>query len=107
MSVPTHLSERNSHAAVKVHAVDTNRWVILDAQIDVLANTESEVASLGEVFLSQFVFLHFEPALEDFFGLGTTDSDVHGDLFVTSDAECSDGVAGFACREKRKRLKGA
>lgn len=72
-----------------------------------LANTESEVASLGEVFLSQFVFLHFEPALKDLFGLGTTDSDVNSDLFVTSDAECSDGVAGFACREERKRLEGA
>ena len=34
----------DSHAAVKVHAVDTNRWIIFDAQIDVLANTESEVA---------------------------------------------------------------
>ena len=44
--VQTHLSSRDSHAAVKVHAVDTNRRIILDAQIDVLADTESEVASL-------------------------------------------------------------
>lgn len=34
----------DSHAAVKVHAIDTNRRIILNAQIDVLADTESEVA---------------------------------------------------------------
>jgi hypothetical protein len=25
-----------SHAAVEVHSVDTNSWVVLDAEIDVL-----------------------------------------------------------------------
>ena len=45
--VETRLLERaDSHAAVKVHAIDTNCGIILDAQINVLANTESEVASL-------------------------------------------------------------
>lgn len=33
-----------SHAAVEVHSVDTNCRVILDSQIDVLANSETEVA---------------------------------------------------------------
>lgn len=45
--VETRLLERaHSHAAVKVHAIDTNCGIILDAQINVLANAESEVASL-------------------------------------------------------------
>ena len=42
---PQNPRSRNSHAAVKVHAVDTDRGIILDAQIDVLADTESEVPS--------------------------------------------------------------
>ena len=29
------------------------------------------------------------------------------DLFVTSDTECSDSVAGFACRGGQERLKSA
>ena len=43
---PTHFPSRNSHAAVKVHAIDTDRRIILDAQINVFTDTESEVASL-------------------------------------------------------------
>lgn len=46
MRITPHLPSKDSHAAVKVHAVDTDRRIILDAQIDVLANTESKVASL-------------------------------------------------------------
>lgn len=71
------------------------------------ANPESEVASLREVLLPQFVFLDFEPALEDLFGFGAAHGDVDGDLLVTSDTECSDGVAGFACRGGQERLKSA
>lgn len=87
----------NSHAAVEVHSVNPNTRVILDSQIDVFANTEAKVARLGEVSLLQFVFLNLEATLEDFFGLGAADGDVDGDLFVTADTECADGVAGFAC----------
>ena len=43
---PTHRPKRDSHAAVKVHAVDTDRRIILDAQINVFADPEAEVASL-------------------------------------------------------------
>lgn len=35
-----------SHAAVEVHSVDTNRRVVLDAEIDVFADAKAEVASL-------------------------------------------------------------
>jgi hypothetical protein len=60
------------HAAVEVHAVDTNRGVVLDTKIDVLADTEAEVASLGEVALAELVLLDLEATLENFLGLWNT-----------------------------------
>lgn len=86
----------HSHAAVEVHAVDTNTGVVLDTQIDVLGDTEAEVAGLGEVALLEFVLLDLEATLEDLLGLGATDGNVDGDLFVTTDTEGTDSVAGLA-----------
>ena len=60
-------------------------------------DTESEVSGLREVPLSEFVLLDLEATLEDFLSLGATDGNVDGDLFVTTDAERSDGVPGFRC----------
>lgn len=60
---------RTGHAAVKVHAVDTDRRVVLDSEIDVLTDTKSEVARLGEVALAQFVLLNLEATLQNFLGL--------------------------------------
>lgn len=57
------------HAAVEVHAVDTNRRVVLDTKIDVLADTEAEVAGLGEVALAEFVLLDLEATLENLLSL--------------------------------------
>ena len=62
---------RAGHAAVEVHAVDTNGGVVLDAQVDVLADTETEVASLGEVALAQLVLLDLEATLENLLGLSS------------------------------------
>ena len=90
---------RSGHAGVEVHAVDTDGGVILDPEIDVFADAEAEVARLAEVALAQLVLLDLKATLEDLFGLGTTDGYVHGDLFVTSDTERSDSVAGLAWRE--------
>jgi hypothetical protein len=87
-----------SHAAVKVHPVDTNSRIVLDAQIDVLADTEAKVASLRKVLLSQFIFLDLEATLKDLFSLRTSDCDVDGDLFVSSNAEGADCVACLAWR---------
>jgi len=84
------------HAAVEVHAVDTDRGVVLDAQIDVFADAEAEVARLAEVALPQLVLLDLQTTLQDLLGLGAPDGDVHSDLFVTADAEGSDGVPGLA-----------
>lgn len=86
-----------AHAAVEVHSVDTNGRVVLDAEIDVLRDTETEVASLGEVALAELVFLDLEATLENLLGLGATDSNVNSDLLVTTDTEGSDSVAGLAC----------
>jgi hypothetical protein len=83
------------HADEEVHSVDTNTGVVLDTQIDVLGDTETEVTGLGEVALAELVLLDLEATLEDLLGLGATDGDVDGDLFVTTDTEGTDGVTGL------------
>jgi hypothetical protein len=60
------------------------------------ADTESEVASLREVTLAEFVFLDFQSALQDFLGLWSTDGDMNGDLLVTTDTKRSDSVSSLA-----------
>ena len=93
-------TDEHSHAAVKVHTVDTNTGVVLDTQVNVLADTETEVTGLGEVALSQLVLLDLEATLENLLGLGATDGNVDGDLFVTTDTEGTDGVTGLAYSHK-------
>ena len=87
---------RAGHAAVKIHAVDTDGGVVLDSEIDVLGDTEAEVASLGEVALAELVLLDLQATLENLLSLGATDGDVNRDLFVTADTEGTDGVTGLA-----------
>ena len=60
------------------------------------ADTESKVASLREVALSEFVFLDLQSTLQDFLGLWSSNCDVHSNLFVTTDTEGSDGISGLA-----------
>ena len=60
-----------------------------------LADTETEVTRLGEVALAELVLLDLETTLEDLLGLGATDGDVDSDLFVPSDTESTDSVAGL------------
>lgn len=91
-----HFLQSNSHAAVEVHSVNSNAWVVLDAQIDVFANTEAKVTSFGEVTLPQLVFLDLEATLKNLLCLWAADGDVDSDLFVTTDTEGSDGVSGLA-----------
>ncbi|KAG7059238.1 60S ribosomal protein L11 [Colletotrichum scovillei] len=97
------------HADVEVHAVDTDGGVVLDTEINVLRDTESEVAGLGEVALAELVLLDLEATLENLLSLssssqltilpaqfrispklsylGATDGDVDSNLFVTADTE--------------------
>lgn len=86
----------HSHAAVKVHPVNPNRRVILDAQIDMFADPEPKVARLREISFPQLVLLDLQSSLQDLFRLRAPNGDVHGDLFVTTDPERSDGVPCFA-----------
>jgi hypothetical protein len=85
------------HDDVEVHAVNADRRVVLDAQVDVLGDTETEVAGGGEVALAELVLLDLEATLKNLLGLSTTDGDVDGDLLVTADTEGTDGVTGLAC----------
>lgn len=98
-SSPRNPRPRSAHAAVEVHAVNANGRIIFDSQVDVFRDAESKVARLAEILLAEFVFFDLEAAFEDFFGLGSSDGDVHSDLFVATDAKGPDGVAGFACRK--------
>jgi hypothetical protein len=89
-----------SHAAVEIHAINSNRRVVLDTEIDMFADTESKVASLREVALAEFVFLDLQSTLQDFLCLWATDGDMDCDLLITTDTECTDGVAGLACNSE-------
>lgn len=42
---------------VKVETIDTDRRVVLDAQVDVLLDTEAKVAGVREVVFAQLVLL--------------------------------------------------
>ena len=86
---------RASHDNVEVHPENTNVRVVPRAQVDMFGDTETEVTSLAEVLAAEFVFLHLQPALEDFFGLGPADGDVHGDLLVSPDTEGTHGESCF------------
>lgn len=86
----------DSHDAVKVHSVNTDSRVILDAQIDMLRDTETEVSSFREVPLAQLVLLDLQATLDDLLRLGPTDGNVHGDLLVTTDTKGTDSVACLA-----------
>jgi hypothetical protein len=85
-----------SHAGEEIHPVNSDRRVILDTKIDVFADTETEVTSLREVALAEFVFLDLQSTLQDFLSLWSTDSDMHSNLLVTTDTESSDSVSGLA-----------
>merc|ERR1711879_291157 len=75
--------------------VDADLRIVLDAEIDVLVDTEAEGASVGEVPGVELVLLDLEALLEDLSGLLATDGDVNGDLLVTLDREGTDGEAGL------------
>lgn len=85
-----------SHADEEVHTENADRRVVLDAQVNVLGDTETEVAGVGEVTATELVFLDLETTLDDLLGLGAADGNVAGDLLVTTDTETTEGVAGLA-----------
>lgn len=80
---------------VKVQAVDTDRGIVLDAQVDVFLDAEAKVAGGGEVVAAQLVLAHLQATLQDLLGLGSAHGAVDGDLLVTTDAERAHGVPGL------------
>ncbi|KAH3662883.1 hypothetical protein OGATHE_004459 [Ogataea polymorpha] len=86
----------SAHHDVEVHTVNSNTWVVLNTQVDVFLNTETEVTSLGEILFSQLVLLHLQSSLQNLLCLWSSDGDVDSDLFVSSDTKSSNGVSGFA-----------
>ena len=76
---------------VKVHTENTSEWIILDTQINVLLNTETETSSIWEIDFSQFSVLDFKSSFENFISLVSSDSDVSGDFLVSLNTETSDG----------------
>ncbi|GMR32326.1 hypothetical protein PMAYCL1PPCAC_02521, partial [Pristionchus mayeri] len=80
---------------VEVHSINSNRGISLDSKIDVLLDSESEVSVVGEVLAVKLVFLHLEPLVDDLLGLGSTDSAVNGDFFVSANSEGTDSVTGL------------
>ena len=90
-----HTTTRATHDDVEVHTEDTDAGVVPGTKVDVLLDTETEVAGLGEVAAAELVLLDLEAALEDLLGLGAADGDVHGDLLVTPDTERAHSEARF------------
>merc|ERR1712168_156805 len=82
----------SSQHNVEIHSVDTNTWVVLDAQIDMFRNTKAKVSSSGEVSLSQLIFLHLQALLQDFFSLGSAHGAVDSNLFITTNTKRSHRV---------------
>lgn len=80
----------------EVHTEDTDGWVILDAEIDVLSDTEAEVAVLGEAALWELVGLDTEGTLDDIDGLLATDGNLGRDVLTTADTEATDGQTRLA-----------
>ena len=74
----------------EVHTEDTDLWVVLDAEIDVLSDTEAEVALIGEAGLWEFIALNSQALLDDVDGLLATDGDLGCDVLTSTDAETSD-----------------
>ena len=88
-------SSWTTHDNVEVHTEDTDTRVVPGTKVNVLLDTETEVAGLGEVLAAELVLLDLEAALKDLLGLGATDGDVDGNLLVTTDTERADGVTGL------------
>ena len=80
---------------VEIQTVNTDGRVVLDTKINVFLDTETKVAGVGEVLFPQLVFTNFQSSFEDLLSLGSTDCAVDGNLFVTTNAERTDGVSGF------------
>merc|ERR1711976_170891 len=80
---------------IEVHAIDTNVGIVLDAQVNVLLDSKTKVASVREVVAPKLVLTHLKTPVQDLLGLGSSHSAVHRDLLISADSKGTHGVAGF------------
>lgn len=92
---PGHPGTWPTHDHVEIHSENTNTRVISGTQIDVFLDTKTKVASFRKVPSSQLVLLNLQPTLKDLLCLWSTDGNVDGNLFVTTNTKSSDSVTGF------------
>ena len=90
-----HTTTRTSQLDVEIHTENTGVGVVLDSEINVLIDTESEITRIREVLLHQLVLLDLQTALQNLKSLLTTNGDVHRDLLVTTDGESTDGETSY------------
>ena len=77
---------------IEVHTEDTGEGVILNAQINVLLDTEAKAAGVGEVSLPEFSVLDLKTSLKDLIGFFASDGHMCCNFFVSLDPETSDGI---------------
>merc|ERR1712180_365101 len=80
---------------IEIHSIDTNTRIVLYPEINMLSNSESEIPCFRKIAPTQFVLLHLETLLQDFFCFGSSNSAMDGNLLITTDTKGSNGVAGF------------
>lgn len=80
---------------VEVQTIDTDGGIVLDAQIDVFLDAETEVAGGGEVLPTQLVLAHLQATLQNLLSLGAAHRAVDSDLLVTANTERTDRIAGL------------
>ena len=89
-----HSVSRSDQHNIEIHSENASGGIVLQAQINVLSDTETKATSTREVLLLQLILLHLQTTVKDFVGLEATDSYVNSDLLVSSDTEGSDSVSG-------------
>ena len=99
-----HATTGASQLHVEIHTEDTGVGVVLDTEINVLLNTEAEVAGVGEVLLHELVLLHLQTALQNLQSLLATNGRMDGDLLVTTDGEGTDGETSYGIRQNRGEM---
>ena len=97
-----HTTARTSQLDVEIHTENTGVGVVLDSEINVLVDTETEISRVREVLLHQLVLLDLQTALQNLKSLLTTNGDVHRDLLVTADGERTDGETGYTLTNARR-----
>ena len=65
---------------------------LLDSEINVLLDTETEASRFTEIAAQQLVLLNLQSTLQELHGFLTTDSHVAGNLLITPDTEGTDSV---------------